>query len=161
DRELLSKTVRSNDERATLDLALVASDPAGVISRATSLLLAPAASPELKLLAARLLQLSVGDIGTLSVRPQVFEGYAPRSAQQLRARGATIPPCVRAIFPTGHAALDRELSRLLAMIECDDSALRERVAAQLTRNSGPAEDIHYLTVLARMRGSLPARLTEK
>src|SRR5262249_38598676 len=72
-----------------------------------------------------------------------------------------IPPCVRAIFPTGHAALDRELSRLLAMIECDDSALRERVAAQLTRNSGPAEDIHYLTVLARMRGSLPARLTEK
>src|SRR5205823_595365 len=62
-------------------------------------------------------------------------------------------------FPTGDANLDRELSRTLAMVEDDSAALPAKVMARIDAKSAPLEDIHYLIVLARLRGVRDEGLT--
>jgi hypothetical protein len=87
----------------------------------------------------------------------VWEGYTPRTAGQPvpeKARAA-----LRAAFPSGHADLDRELSRTLAMIEDDDPAVLGKVAERLTKDSDPIEDVHYLIVLARLRAERSFAIT--
>src|SRR5262249_54841232 len=54
------------------------------------------------------------------------------------------------VFPTGHRVLDLELSRLIAMLTIDNNELLSKVLAQLTDDSHPVDDLHYLAVAARM-----------
>jgi putative heme-binding domain-containing protein len=146
---------------ATLDLAAVVNDPATVLRDAAGMLNSRPISPEVGLCAARLLQLALGDLVTPDLRDQVWAGYSPRLPERARAHAAAATAAVAAAFPTGHADLDRELSRVLAMVESDHPVLLEKVAARLTTDSSPVEDFHYLTVLGRMQGPRSQALTRR
>ncbi|HZY84979.1 MAG TPA: hypothetical protein VFE78_09120, partial [Gemmataceae bacterium] len=116
-------------------------------------------SPELRLDAVRLLQLALGGLTAAKARGTVWEGYTRRRPEPTLPDDARA--LLRAAFPSGHADLDCELSRTLSMIEDDDSAMLGKVADRLTSGSDPAEDVHYLIVLARLRGSRPAAITRR
>ena len=64
---------------------------------------------------------------------------------------ADVCSALRVAFPSKNAALNRELARTLAMIEDDDPDTLAKIAVQLTAESDPVEDIHYLIVLARLK----------
>jgi putative heme-binding domain-containing protein len=104
----------------------------------------------LKLQAARLLQLALGDMVPAAGVP-AFEAYSTKL--DLSAFERDLDPLrVRLVetFPTGDAAVDRELSRALAMLSLANSKLLDKVLAKITDESDPIEDIHYLLVAARI-----------
>jgi putative heme-binding domain-containing protein len=148
----LASDAHSTTERITFCLATYRTDPAGVVRQATRLLTDPTLPIDLRLDAARLLQLAAGDLIAKSERGTVWAGYTPRIASPDSKLVDAITVSVRQVFPAGQVDLDRECSRFLAMLEVDDASLMERVAARLTAESDPVEDFHYLIVLARMRG---------
>ncbi len=114
---------------------------------------------EARLDAMRVVQLALGDLMAAQAKGTVWEGYSRRR------NDIAVPPEVRIIlrtaFPSGHVDLDRELSRTLAMIEDDDADTLAKTAAQLTANSDPVEDIHYLIVLARLRKPRTKGITQR
>src|SRR5262249_24826387 len=63
-------------------------------------------------------------------------------------------------FPSGHADLDRELTRTVAALfgSVQGSDLSERLTKHLAASTSPIEDIHYLAVIARLRRDWPAGL---
>ncbi len=107
-------------------------------------------SPSLKLQAARLLQLALGDMVAPTGIP-AFEAYSTkidlsafeRDLDPLRVRLAET-------FPTGDADVDRELSRALAMLSLANTKLLDKVLAKITDDTDPVEDIHYLLVATRI-----------
>jgi putative membrane-bound dehydrogenase-like protein len=107
-------------------------------------------SNELKLEAVRILQLAIGDVGNEEAGP-VFEGYAPNA--DLEPHERELDPLritLAKIFPTGDRHLDLELARLVAMISPANDELLTKVASQITPESSPVDDIHYLIVAARI-----------
>lgn len=151
-RQSLNAGARRPAEQVTLSLATYLDDPAAAAGRATNLLQASDVSEELRLDAARLLQLAAGGLTARAERGTVWAGYTPRAATVARGQADAVVAAVRRVFPTGKPDLDRECARLLAVVEAEDSALMEQVAARLTADSDPVEDFHYLIVLARLRG---------
>ena len=118
--------------------------------------------------AVRAVQLALGDLTTAKLLGTVWEGYSPRRDPLWPTAGsgppapeAAVRAAFRSAFPSGHADLDRELSRTLAVIEDDDPATLEEVAGLLTGSSPPVEDFHYLIVLARLRAPRPAAVTDR
>jgi putative heme-binding domain-containing protein len=114
---------------------------------------------EVRLDAVRIVQLALGDLLAPKAKGSVWEGYSRRRDDipvTAEARAA-----LRAAFPSGHADLDRELSRTLAMIEDGDPGTLARIAARLTDGSDPVEDIHYLIVLARLRAPRTEGITKR
>jgi putative heme-binding domain-containing protein len=109
-------------------------------------------SNETKLDVIRVLQVGLGDVGGGAEKTApVFEGYAPRF--DFTAHAETILPVVNAIekiFPTGDPVLDREIGRTLAMISCSNESLFDKVVSHLRSDTDPIDDLHYLTVAARM-----------
>src|SRR5205823_4597617 len=103
-------------------------------------------SPELRLDAVRLVQRALGGLTAPKARGTVWEGYTRRRPEP--ALPAEARALLRAAFPSGHADLDRELARTLAMVEDDDGSTLRKVADRLTPGSDPVEDVHYLIVLA-------------
>jgi putative heme-binding domain-containing protein len=97
----------------------------------------------------RIVQVALGDLMAVKAKGTVWEGYSRRRDDI--AVSADVKTTLRAAFPSAHADLDRELSRTLAIIEDDDPATLAKIAAHLTAESDPVEDIHYLIVLARLR----------
>ena len=116
-------------------------------------------APEVRLDAVRVVQLALGDLMAKKAKGTVWEGYSRRRGDI--AVSVEAPTALRAAFPSGHADFDRELSRTLAMIEDDDAAVLARVAARLTADSDPLEDIHYLIVLARLRAPRTEAITKR
>jgi putative membrane-bound dehydrogenase-like protein len=106
---------------------------------------------EIRLEAARLLQLALGDVGPGRAEAAVFDGYtsvqdlAPyeRQLDDVRARLAKA-------FPTGDALLDIELSRLLAVLAPYSSAVLDALLGQITDESHPIDDVHRLIAAARI-----------
>jgi putative heme-binding domain-containing protein len=115
--------------------------------------------PEVRLDAGRVLQLALGGVTAAAAHGTVWEGFTPRRP------GAALPgaarEALRHAFPSGHADLDRELARTLAMIEDDDPSVLARTAARLTADSHPTEDVHYLIVLARLRAPRTKEVTRR
>jgi putative heme-binding domain-containing protein len=114
---------------------------------------------EVRLDAVRVVQLAMGDLMAAKAKGSVWEGYSRRRsdiAVTEEARAA-----LRSAFPAGHANLDRELSRTLAMFEDDDPATLTKIAGRLTTDSHPVEDIHYLIVLARLRAPRTPAITQR
>ena len=105
------------------------------------------------------MQLALGDLMAAKARGTVWEGYSRRRDD------ITVPAAVRTIlhaaFPSGNADLDRELSRTLAMIEDDNPATLAKIAARLTSDSDPVEDILFLIVLARLRAPRTRAITQR
>src|SRR5205085_10382717 len=64
-------------------------------------------------------------------------------------------------FPTGDPPLDRELARLLAMLEADAPGLLEQIAEKWTSTSRAQDDIHYLMVAARLPGKRSETATKQ
>ena len=101
----------------------------------------------------RLLQLALGDVGPGEHDP-AFDGYTvaasflPESLrdQVLRHAGLTA-------FPSGQAVLDRERARVFAMLQPNDPAILADVLGQVTAESHPVDDVHYLIVAARLPAS--------
>lgn len=109
------------------------------------------AAPQVRLEAARLAQLALGDVGPMEKRPPVFDGYASRfDLGRYERELDTARIAVAEAYPSGDARLDQELGRLAAMLAPAHSRLLERVLAALTRESHPVDDIHQLIVAARI-----------
>jgi putative membrane-bound dehydrogenase-like protein len=159
-RRKLDGEARLPAEQVTLGLAAYRDDPTVVIRRAARLLADSGAPTEFRLDAARLVQLAAGDLTARAERGTVWAGYTPRTEIE-KDQADAIAAAVKQVFPTGRADLDREFSRLLAVVGAEDSALMERVAAQLTADSDPVEDFHFLIVLARLRGPRPDAVTAR
>lgn len=105
----------------------------------------------LKLQAARLLQLALGDMVPPSGTAPAFEAYSTRL--DLSAFERDLDPLrvrLTETFPTGDASVDRELSRALTMLSLANTKLLDKVLAKITDDSDPVEDIHYLLVAARI-----------
>lgn len=110
---------------------------------------------EQKLEAVRLMQLGLGDMMPPGERvAPAFHGYA--AALELTNYERELDPFVIRLserFPSGQSDLDRELSRLLAMLEPFHPELLSRMLAKITDESHPTEDIHYLLCAARIQAN--------
>src|SRR5262249_9958014 len=106
---------------------------------------------ELKLEAARLIEMAVGDMGGTEQVTAVFEAYAP--SQDLATHDRDLDPVritIAKVFPTGSRLLDLELARLASVISCPNDALYAKLLARVSNDSPPVDDIHYLICAARL-----------
>jgi putative heme-binding domain-containing protein len=145
-------------------LGRIDANPEGAFARALGdIPVVPGKEPDpaRRLAAVRLLQLSLGGLMSPKARGLVWEGYSARAAALDRDHVARATPVLRQAFPSGHADLDRELSRTLAVIEDDDPGVLGKTADKLTADSDPVEDVHYLIVFARLRGPRTPALTRR
>ena len=164
-RALVAKATTAR-QFVTLGLGSYRTDPADVLTRARRLLAAKDVEAEARLACVRLMQLALGGLSSPRRKGTVWEGYSPFRDRLGTADGATDPgtrtavsAALRQAFPSGHADLDREISRTLAVIEDDDAGVLLRVAQCLRPESDPVEDIHYLIVVARLRAPRPPAVT--
>jgi hypothetical protein len=117
---------------------------------AASVLVSPGASAEDRYDAARILQITLGDVGPASGRPVVFDGYAP--AVPLASIERELNPIitrVTEVFPSGDSSLDHELIRLFAMTAPFNRDLFGRLLGSITDSSLPADDIHRLIAISQ------------
>jgi hypothetical protein len=145
-------------ENTTFGLGAVALDPQA-FTMTTAILATPEAVTEARLAAVRVVQKGLGGLTAPRLAGTVWEGYSSRRNLQATNFPVEVLPALRRAFPSGHADLDRELSRTLAVLEDDNPATLAKVAARFTATSDPVEDIHYLIVLARLRAPRPASVT--
>ncbi|MBX6313323.1 MAG: c-type cytochrome, partial [Isosphaeraceae bacterium] len=123
-----------------------------VIDAAASVL-AQVRDPGLRLQALRLIVRALGDYNLDHPPLEVFTGYSPgRSLQGREALIARLLPAIRSVFPSGDERCDDEAARLLAMLEDNDTGTLSKVAAFWTDTSPATRDVHFLVVLARLRG---------
>ena len=97
----------------------------------------------------RLVQLAHGGLVHSEKRGTIWEGYTfvkPRTKHS-----DTLTAVIRKQFPTGHRELDRELSRTLAALEDSDALSLEKITNHILITHHPVDQIHYLTVLARLK----------
>jgi putative heme-binding domain-containing protein len=154
------RIVQTLREPAALTTAyMVHADGDAAFAHAVRLLHDEKTSPRLRLDAVRLLQHTLGDLMSAKAKGTVWEGYT--RGRETQAAPDAARRALRDAFPANDADLDRELSRTLALIEDDDPPTLTKVAAKLTADSSPIEDIHYLIVLARLRGSRSAGITKR
>lgn len=111
----------------------------------------------LRLESVRLLQKCAGEIGAPESRGSVWEGYSRRS-KGLSISSDLLRPTLEK-FPTGTDELDREISRLAAIVEWTEPDFKTRVLQMCSRKSDPALDIHYLAVFARLSGHRTREMT--
>ncbi len=106
---------------------------------------------ELRLQAARLMQMGLSDVGPAANRLPVFEGYAPRA--DLAAFEQDLNPIrarIAEVFPSGDATLDQEISRTISMLAPLNDGLLQKMLDQITPETDPVLDIHYLLVASRI-----------
>jgi putative heme-binding domain-containing protein len=109
--------------------------------------------PGLRLQAVCLIMLALGDWDLLDPSVEAHTAYElSASLTGLEGAVARIRETVRPAFPSTHALLNTELSRLLAMLEDPSPELVEKVTQFLVPNSSATSDFHYLTVLSRLPG---------
>lgn len=115
-----------------------------------------------RLSAVRLIELALGDINTATMREDVYAGYTLNgSAEAIAATRERSGPKLVAAFPAKGRELNLELARLLAMLEVDDAGLVDRIAAQCSATTMPADDLHYLICLSRLPGDRSDEATRR
>jgi len=153
-RNVLAKTLAGNP-RALMWFhmgrclrAPLQSVPAAAV--VANVLVSPTSSSEDRYDAARILQMTLGDVGPVKDRPVMFDGYAPKSAlASLERELNPIMTKVVAAFPSGDAHLDHELIRLIAMTTPFNRDLFTRLLASITDSTLPADDIHRLAAISQ------------
>ncbi|HZY60365.1 MAG TPA: hypothetical protein VFE56_11415, partial [Candidatus Binataceae bacterium] len=160
-RQNLGKQAQTSLEQITYGLGSASSEPAGVLVRAAHLLAAKDAPAEDRLASVRLIQLALGDLLERKRKGTVWEGYSLRREPPASPELTSAVAALRAAFPSGHADLDREISRTLAALQDDDPGVLARVSERFRPTSEPVEDIHYLIALARLRAPRSAALTKQ
>jgi putative membrane-bound dehydrogenase-like protein len=124
------------------------SPPAAAV--AATVLTSPTASSEDRRDAARILQMTLGDVGPLNGRPVMFESYAPAiSLTTIERELNPIMTKVAAMFPSGDGDLDHELIRLIAMTTPLNRDLLSRLLSGITDSTLPADDIHRLAAISQ------------
>jgi putative heme-binding domain-containing protein len=113
---------------------------------------------ELRLAALRVMQVELGGVTARGAKGTVFEGYSPRSRIDLE--GIRCVVALRRVFPSDNLDIDREISRTLAILEDGDDTTPGKVVDKLGGFSDPVEDVHYLIVLARLRGKWSEKVTK-
>src|SRR2546423_1830630 len=102
--------------------------------------------------AIRILSASLGDWNLYNPSVEVYTAYEPAfpldGQDVLLAR---IRRAVRPLVSTGNAAVDFEAARLLAMLEDNDATLPAKLMLKFNERSTPGSDVHYLTVLSRLK----------
>jgi putative membrane-bound dehydrogenase-like protein len=156
-RKALEAMARGPQEHATFALGCALADSAAALAVALRLVADTGAGPEPRLDAVRAVQIALGDLTAPADRGTVWEGYSPRGS--LPRPATAILTALRAAFPSGHADLDRELSRTLAMVEDDAPETLQQVITFLTPSAHPVADLHYLIVLGRLRAPRPPDVT--
>ncbi len=110
-------------------------------------------SEALKLEAARLLQLALGDLMPAEDSvPEAFLGYTSRfdlttNPDEIAALNAVFTE----FYPSGSELVDLEIERAMAMTQPTDSLLLEKVLTQLNAQSHPVADIHRLLVASKFK----------
>ncbi|WP_197443771.1 PVC-type heme-binding CxxCH protein [Maioricimonas rarisocia] len=106
----------------------------------------------LKYDAARLLQLALGDVAPTDGRvPPVFEGYASQADLTPHDRELdSLRIALAEIYPTGHASVDWELARVIAMVQPPNPEMLTDVLQSVTEDSDPVSDVHHLIVASRL-----------
>jgi putative membrane-bound dehydrogenase-like protein len=118
--------------------------------------------PGLRLQGVRLIALALGDFALQNPPIEAATAYA--LARPIRGHEAAVAHVLRAVrplFPAGDERLDAEVSRLLAMLEDDDSDSPRKVASRWTEQSTATSDLHYLVVFSRLRGPHGGDLTPR
>lgn len=157
ERLALGGTARAHWSQAAL--IQVDDEPQSTLRLAVALLESRAASADVRLAAVRALQKLLGDLGSRRGQGTVWEGYSPRAAEVDGDRAAYVLNALRTLFPTGIEDLDRELSRMLAVLEDSEAETLRKVTARLAAATHPVEDMHYLIVLARLGGARSETVT--
>jgi len=103
----------------------------------------------------------IGDKILPAAHGTVWEGYARERLSDDWPHVRSIRDSLRLRFPYAYhsADIDREMSRLLAILEDDDKGVLERTAKKVSAKSDPIEDIHYLIVLSRLRAARSKEIT--
>ncbi|MFO1019604.1 MAG: c-type cytochrome [Planctomycetales bacterium] len=104
-----------------------------------------------KLQAVRLIQLGLGDLGMYDNLAAVTRGYT--SPYDLRGFERELDPVrvtLGQIFPTGDKLLDQELARTAAVLGLLNPKFLDQVLKQITSETSPTDDIHYLVVAGRL-----------
>jgi putative heme-binding domain-containing protein len=162
DHLTLAREVKTPAQNLTFGVGNCTADPSDSLARAAAVLAGKTNSAGLRLAAVRLMQTSLGDLIAPRLMGTVWEGYSLRRSFGVgKAHLARAVTALRHSFPSGNADLDREVSRTLAVLEDDDPTTLIRVIRKVTAKSHPVEDIHYLIVLARLRGPRPAAVTKR
>ncbi len=119
-------------------------------------------SSKLRLEALRVMQIALGDCGPGHAIAPMFEGYTSRL--DLAAHERELDPArirMAKLFPTHDADVDFELARVIAMLAPANEQLLDQVLDQITADSDPVRDIHYLTVAARISVERNSQQSEK
>jgi putative heme-binding domain-containing protein len=181
DRGALAKQAEMPMQQLTCGFGQGGAVPPEDLARAARILARKANAESTRLEAIRLIQLALGDLMARRAKGTVWEGYSPRQSPLWpRANEDRLPPrgdrcpvrmdkasftraltALRQAFPSGHGDLDRETTRTLAVLEDEDPDSLTKTASRLTENSDPVEDVHYLVVLACLRGRRPAAVTKR
>ncbi|MGE0537360.1 MAG: hypothetical protein AB7O68_20475 [Pirellulales bacterium] len=107
-----------------------------------------------RLEALRLIMLAMGDVDIESPPQRGMVGYVARKPENLStADRALLVEQLASLLPSGDAEVDRELARVLAMLEADDAGLLAHLADKWTSTSTPQDDLHYLFALSRLGGA--------
>lgn len=119
--------------------------------------------PALKLEAARLIQLGLGDLGTVGKLPAAYHGYAsPLDLTPVERELDPLRVAVTKGYPTSNRELNYELTRLMSVLSVFNDDALNSVLAQITTESDPVDDIHHLLVASRIpviRGKEQRQLT--
>jgi putative membrane-bound dehydrogenase-like protein len=119
-------------------------------------------SSKLRLEALRVMQIALGDCGPGHAIAPMFDGYTSRL--DLTAHERQLDPTrihVAKLFPTRDADVDFELARVIAMLAPANGQILDQVLAQITPESDPVRDIHYLTVAGRIHVERNSQESEK
>jgi putative membrane-bound dehydrogenase-like protein len=123
-------------------------------------LFAEAETPADRLEAVRLIELCLGDVRVEPTVPDAYAGYA--AARPLPDDPAVLARLARTLadaLPSGSVALDREIARVLGMVQQEQPQQLERIAALLSAATTVEDSIHYLIVLSRLPGERTAAVT--
>lgn len=124
-------------------------------------LFAEAATPADRLEAVRLIELCLGDVRVEPTVPDVYAGYAAaRRLPDEPAAAGRLARTLAAAVPSGSAALDREIARVLGMLQVEQPGQLERIADRLAAATTVEDAIHYLIVLSRLPGQRSAAVTQ-
>ncbi len=110
-------------------------------------------SEALKLEAARLLQLSLGDMMPAEdLVPEAFLGYTSRWDLTLNLPEiSALNAAYTEFYPSGSELVDLEIERSMALSQPTDPILLEKVLTQITPQSHPVADIHRLLVTSKFK----------
>lgn len=110
-------------------------------------------SEALKLEAARLLQLALGDLhATEGTIPETFIGYTSRTQLAPHAEKLSeLNAAFSSFYPSGFELVDLEIERAMAMAQPSDPVLLEKLLSQIGDQSHPVADIHRLIVASRLK----------